>query len=1063
MARNAIKGITVEIGGDTVGLQKALGDVNSKANDLRSELRQVENGLKFDPKNTTLLAQKQQILAEQVKNTSEKFNTLKSVQAQVEQQYKEGKIPEEAYRAFQRELETTRNKLENLKEEQKNYKKSSDDSKASTEKLEKAFNSAKNVASSFGSAMGTVAKGVGTVMAATSTAVLAAGTAATSVGKEFESSMSQVAATMGTSVDKISGLEEKAKELGATTQFSATEAAQGLNILAQSGLTAEEQTAAIESVLDLAAAGTLDMGSAASYTTGAVKGFGDTMDNAQYYTDLMAKGATLANTDVNSLGDALSGAAATANSYGQNADGVTLSLLRLAEQNSTGQEAATSLKRAMADLYTPTDAAKSALDELGIATYDSSGNTRDFNTIIDELNGKLSNLTDEQANAYKNTIFTTNGLNAFNKMTASSTDKVAQFKEELAKASEGEGSAAEQAKTMIDNLEGDITLFQSAVSSLGIEFYDTFNGQLREAVQGATGYITDLTNAFKEGGLSQAADVAGGIIADIATKAADFIPTLVDTASTLIDSVASALTENSSSIVESGGRLIQSLASGIAGNTSTILNAVTEIGGSLLEELPNMISGLVSSASSFAQSIINFFNKSVSIVAKELPSIFSSLFENLATELPKFTATIFRLIQNVVNSILELLPQILPDFITSIVDITVELIPQIINTVLLITDAIVENVPTIVNVLVKALPDLIQRILNSLLTQVPKILNTVIVLVSSLVDALPQIIDTIVEVIPQIIDAIIKAYTAYLPKLINAGTNLLTSIIEDLPTIINTIVDALPQIIDAVILGITSALPQIIECGVELFLALIENLPTIIEEIVKALPQIIEGIVTGLIELIPRLVTCGGDIFYSIVNDLPQIVERIKKRMPEIIEGIKDKFFEFVDDMKNMGANLVEGIWNGILEAKDWIVEKVSGWCDDLWGTFTEFFGIHSPSRLMRDTIGNNLALGIGEGFIDTMSDVTDEMTDSLPTSFDVSPELNANIPRANDSRLQVAQNPIFSELSGFLGKGSNDTSVNFTLNIENFNNTNGNSMNELTNTIETTLYDLIYRKKVVY
>ena len=119
MAKNAIKGIRVEIGGDTVGLQKALADVNKKSNQLNSELREVERGLKLDPTNTTLLAQKQQILAEQVKNTSEKLRTLKNAQSQVEQQYKNGDIGADAYRAFQREVLLTENRLSSLQSEQR--------------------------------------------------------------------------------------------------------------------------------------------------------------------------------------------------------------------------------------------------------------------------------------------------------------------------------------------------------------------------------------------------------------------------------------------------------------------------------------------------------------------------------------------------------------------------------------------------------------------------------------------------------------------------------------------------------------------------------------------------------------------------------------------------------------------------------------------------------------------------------------------------------------------------------------------------------------------------------
>ena len=184
--------------------------------------------------------------------------------------------------------------------------------------------------------------------------------AALKAGTDFESAMSQVAATMGTTTDKIQNLSKFAQHMGATTAFSATQAAEGLNVLAQSGLTAEEQMTALPEVLNLAAAGNLSLADSSTYVVGTLKGFGKEMDSAKRVTDLVAKGATMANTDVRGLGTALSSASATANSYGQNMDSVTLSLLRLAEQNITGEEAATALNRAMMDLYTPTSTAKKA-------------------------------------------------------------------------------------------------------------------------------------------------------------------------------------------------------------------------------------------------------------------------------------------------------------------------------------------------------------------------------------------------------------------------------------------------------------------------------------------------------------------------------------------------------------------------------------------------------------------------------------------------------------------------------------------------------------------------------
>lgn len=308
-------------------------------------------------------------------------------------------------------------------------------------------------------------------------------------GKAFDSAMSQVAATMGVSVKQVGELRDFAQEMGSTTAFSSTEAAQGLNILAMAGLTAKEQMAALPQVLNLAAAGTLSLDSAAAYVTGTIKGFKDEMSNAQYYTDLIAKGATLANTSVTGLGDALSRSAATADGYRQSADSVTLALLRLAEQNLEGEAASTALNRAMSDLYTPTAAAQKALDELGFSAYNEAEAARDFNEVVDELNLKLADMTDAQRSSYLATIFTTQGLNAFNKMVSTSPEKLEAFKDGLDGAF---GSTAEQAETQLDNLAGDLTLFDSAVDGLKIRISDALSPALRTLVQGATAAVSAL-------------------------------------------------------------------------------------------------------------------------------------------------------------------------------------------------------------------------------------------------------------------------------------------------------------------------------------------------------------------------------------------------------------------------------------------------------------------------------------------------------------------------------------------------------------------------------------------
>ncbi len=1055
MALKAIKGITVEIGGDTVGLQKALNEVDKSSKILNSELRQVNNALKFDPTNTTLLAQKQQILSEQIRNTSLKLQQLKSVQEQVEQKYKKGDIGADAYRAFQRVLIETENRLESMKNEQEELNEVTEETEEETEEAEKktknygkALEGLVNAAANAGQAILDVAKAAGEM-------AIKGIQASTEVGKSFESSVSQIAATMGKTTDEISDLTEKAKEMGATTQFSATEAAQGLNILAMSGLKTEEQIAGIEKVLNLAAAGGLTLESAASYTTSTVKGFGDTMENAQYYTDLMAKGATLANTNVNDLGAALSRTAANANSYGQTADGVTLSLLRLAEQNVTGENAATQLNRAMADLYTPTDTAKQALQELGIAAYDSQGNTRDFNVVVDELNAKLSAMTDEQANAYKNTIFTTNGLNAFNKMTASSTEKVELFKEELASASEGEGSAAEQAKTMIDNLEGDITIMQSAAEGLGITFYETFNKDLRENVQFATDSLGQLTEAFKNGGIEEAANVAGGILADISNKAAEYAPQLISVVTTLINSVANALTENAPNIAQSAGEIVESIANGLTSNSETILNAVITIGESVMNELPSVLALLTARAGQFAAAIVNFLSAGIQLAARNIPRVLQSLSVAVLEVLPLLTQSLFDLITNTVSSVLELIPEILPTVVELVTTLIELLLPDIINTVATLAESIAENLPEILNVIITVLPDLIQGLLTAVLGQIPTLLQGVFAIVNAIVAALPEILVILTQIIPDIITAVVTAVTDNLPIIIQTGVTLFTSLISNLPKAITAIVSKLPEIINSIVSALIDNISEIVNCGVDLFLALIEALPEIIFAIQGSMPDIIAGIVTAVVKLFPVIVDLGKDLFMSLVGDLANTVIKIANRMPEIITGIVNKITEQFWKMVDVGSNLVSGIWEGITNAKDWLIDNIFGWCTSITDSIMNFFGIHSPSTLFRDTIGENLALGIGVGFSDTMTDVTKNMQNALPTSFDIDPDVNIT---SGDVRMQTLpqSTSILSAVQSGMG------AVNFTLNIENFNNADSSALINLSDTITYTLYELIYRQKAV-
>lgn len=223
----SIKGIIVEIGGDTSGLQKALNSITKSTNSLQKELNAINKGLKFDPKNTTLLAQKQDVLKESIAATSTKLKELKEAQRQADETIKNGgTISQENYRALQREIIETEAKLKKLQAQASNWGKASAALEEFSQKTKK---------------LGDKLSSIGNTLTTHVTApIVALGTAAVVAGNNFEAEMSRVQAIAGATGEELDSLTDLAIQLGAKTSFSAKEAADGMEMLASAGFTTAE-------------------------------------------------------------------------------------------------------------------------------------------------------------------------------------------------------------------------------------------------------------------------------------------------------------------------------------------------------------------------------------------------------------------------------------------------------------------------------------------------------------------------------------------------------------------------------------------------------------------------------------------------------------------------------------------------------------------------------------------------------------------------------------------------------------------------------------------------------
>lgn len=360
---------------------------------------------------------------------------------------------------------------------------------------------------------------------------------AISMGKSFESSMSNVAATMGITTEEIhSGsaayetLEKAAKDCGKSTKYSASEAADALNYLALAGYDAEKAAKTLPAVLDLAAAGGMELGAASDLVTDSMAALGMETSELNKYIDEMARTSQKSNTSVAQLGEATLVCAGMASTTGQSLETLNAELGVLANNGIKGAEGGTHLRNILQSLVAPTDKASVAMQKLGLQVSDSSGNMRDLNDIMVDLDKALSGISGNAERArYLKKIFNARDIGSVNALLKGTGLEFDNLKKELLNC---DGAAKAMAETMGDNLEGKVTILNSALEGLGITGYEKIEGMLKKSVEAATDSVGRLQDSMENGRLGDAMDDMAEALSEAAVSAIGFgedaLPVLID-------------------------------------------------------------------------------------------------------------------------------------------------------------------------------------------------------------------------------------------------------------------------------------------------------------------------------------------------------------------------------------------------------------------------------------------------------------------------------------------------------------------------------------------------------
>ena len=817
-------------------------------------------------------------------------------------------------------------------------------------------------------------------------------TAAVGVGSDFESGMSQVAATMGITTEEIAAgseefdkLQKAAKEAGATTQFSATQAAEALNYMALAGYDADKSIETLPTVLNLAAAGGMDLATASDMVTDSMSALGDAAGTTEGFVDKMAKTSQKSNTSVQQLGEAILTVGGTAKNLAGGVVEMNTVLGIFADNGVKGAEGGTALRNVILSLTAPTDKAKKQMEALGLQVFDANGNMRPLNETFNDLNGILGTMTQGEQTEVLNSIFNKVDLKSVNALLANSGER---FDELSGYISDCDGAAADMAATMNDNLQGKVTILKSGLEGLGIAAYEKFKTPLTNAVENVTEVIGQLQTDLTDGSLS-------GALEKIATGFGN----MVEKASEIVAAVLPTLLEGLGWIADNGETIVSVLAGIGAGfvafKVASVINAVV---AALTSFKAAATAGAAVQWLVNAAMAANPIMLVVTLVATLVAAIvgFIATNEDARAAIANVWGKIKNAIEVVVTAIVKFFTQTLPDSFAKVIEFLAN---------------IVAKIEAAFNGVVTFLQQLPSKIWNAIISTVDAIREWALGLRTAAEEGITQLVTNVVTFFSELPNKIAYVIGFCLGYIIKFGIDLYTWATTKIPEFVNSVVIFMQQLPDKIWNAIISAVQKVATWGENMKTQAATKTTQLIANVVSFMQQLPGKIWNAIISAVQQVTTWGeqmrsravtaatnllnqtittlsqmpGKVWNAILGAIQQVVNwgiQLAAQGTAAAKGLYDAVVNGVSSlpgkMAEIGSNIVSGIWNGISSGWDWLTGKVKSLATSLLDGAKDALGIHSPSRLFRDLVGKMIPQGIGVGITAEMPTLQSDLKEEL-------------------------------------------------------------------------------------
>ena len=869
MAASRIKGITIEIGGDTTKLQTALKGVNTEIKNTQAQLKDVEKLLKLDPGNTELLAQKHKLLGQAVEETKNKLETLKTAQQQADEALKNGTISKDQYDALQREIIETEQELKRL-EEQANQ------SATALQKIGATGEKWKEVG-------GNIENAGKKLMPVTAT-VTALGTVSVKTAADFESSMSKVAAVSGATGSDLEALSKKAREMGSKTKFSASEAAEAMNYMAMAGWKTEDMLSGIEGVMNLAAASGEDLATTSDIVTDALTAFGLSAQDSGHFADVLAAASSNANTNVSMMGETFKYAAPIAGALGFSVEDTAEAIGLMANAGIKGSQAGTSLRTIMTNLSGDVKICSQNIGEVTIATTNADGSMRDLSDILADCRTAFSGLSESEKAAAAESLVGKNAMSGFLALMNAGEGDIAKLSGAIDNCN---GAAQSMADTMNDNLEGQLTILKSQLQELAISFGEILLPAVKSIVSFLQGFINVL-NSMPDG-MKQT-------IVTIALVAAALGPVLI-----IIGKVISAV------------GTIMTIVPKVAGVIKTVQGAFAALNATMLA---NPIVLIIAAIAALVAAFIYLWNTN-----EEFRQFWINLWEDIkeiAIAVWEALKAFFSAAWEAIKATAETIWNALATFFTGLWEGIKNTFTTVVNAISTFLTTMWNTIKTVAETVWNAIATFFTTIWTAIKTVVTTVVTAISTFLTTAWNTIKTTITTVLNAIKSVFETIWNAIKTAITTVVNGIKNTITTVWNNIKSTVSNVMTALKNAVSTAFAtmwnGIKSTVSGIyntIKSGFDNAVNFIKNLAS---SAFNWGADIINGIVNGI-------KSCIGKVKDAVCSVADTIKSFLHFSVPD--EGPLTEYESWMPDF-------MSGLAKGIEKSKSMVTDAVSGLAADM-------------------------------------------------------------------------------------------------------------------------------------